>query len=115
KYFSLTRSGCHRDQLPSLLSRRRPVGFIAVLTRRGGAVAFGATKLPVEQLLFEFLDLLDAALMAAALEGRLQPGLDDLHGHAIGEHIARQAEAVGIVMAAGQFGGDLVMAQRPTD
>ena len=53
--------------------------------------------------------------MAAALEGRVQKQVHDLHGQARPDHAAAQGQDITVVVAAGHLGGEAVAAQGAAD
>src|SRR5436190_10139081 len=62
-----------------------------------------------------FIDQLNPMLMAAAFEGGIEPGFDDLDGGFDADHSLTERNHVGIVVTPGQRGGFDVPAQRATN
>src|SRR5680860_445187 len=67
------------------------------------------------QALFDVGDLVDAALVAAAFEGGVQPELADLLREARGHDPPAHGQHVGVVVLAGHAGGVEVVAERGPD
>ena len=64
---------------------------------------------------FDFGDLIDAALVPAALEGGAEPERDDFVGEAEGDDAAAHGEHVGVVVLARHAGGVEIVAERGAD
>jgi hypothetical protein len=63
-----------------------------------------------EEAIFDGADLADAAGVAATFEGGLDEYLGDFFDQALAQKVCREAEDVGIVMAARELGGEFVVA-----
>ena len=64
---------------------------------------------------FELGDFVEAALVAATGEGRVEESLDHFEGSGGGDDAGAEGEDIGVVVLAGKLGRDDVVGQRGAD
>ncbi len=65
-----------------------------------------------EELALKFGNFFQTALMPAIFEGRQQPGVHNAADKFVAEEVGGKAQDVGVVVAAADLGGQLVVADR---
>src|SRR6186713_3022411 len=88
-------------------ARMAPATAGSTAPMTSSALRYAAVAAPVSStsaLLFDVADLLDAPLVASALEGRRQPQAQDLVGEPAGDDPSAHGEHVGVVVLAAQPG-----------
>lgn len=79
------------------------VGISAARTTEVSGVMAEAALLPLD-----VAELLDAGLVTAAFEGRGEEDVDDAQGEGVSEDAGPEGQHVGVVVLAGQPGGELI-------